>query len=675
MNKSNGNIISNSFKSFEGIFTGFRMFYKMTIILLIGIMILHVLIATLIVKAKPDMLLRMKYVSKGRYVVMNSQDICLLKMYSTVFIRNKLNVFKGDYEFPYTCSGTKSVMKHSTFTTVYEKYIKEKLLKPLKKNIIHLVLITSPVYLLYIIILLYLSGQFKKENKDKMLRGKKIISQEKMKNILASFDDSYKFKVNEYISIPESIVTRHSLAIGKTGSGKSQMIFPFVEQLLNRGVKTIIHDFKGDFIPCFYDPKKHIIFNPLDTRHMGADDANGRIKGWSIFNDLKEEPDLDSFVSSLIPESKNSDAFWYMAPRDILKAMLIYCIRNNKRTNNDLLKMFKYSREDLIDQFKSTEGCDIALSHLDDGKLAGQLSSVMRTFTASLRYLEGTDGNFSIEDWVKDPNPEKKVIFISNNAKVQDTLKTLITTFFDFTSRSLCSLDDDNDRRIYMILEEFGQLSKMGSVVQLLTQSRSKGGAVFILVQDFSQIEAIYGKDYSRSIINSCGNKFYFAVEDEQTAEFISRQIGSNEIERTRENKSFGVEDMKDSISLNKEIVEKRIVLPSEITSQISTFDKMSFFMQLTNMPLTTVSIKGRKYTYKCEKYIARKMLITSNENSVPAVVAPEQPEGRNILPETAISNNEKEIIDEDVVMFSEVVAVDTSDEVDDVDKKMDEAF
>ncbi len=142
-------------------------------------------------------------------------------------------------------------------------------------------------------------------------------------------------------------------------------------------------------------------------------------------------------------------------------------------------------------------------------------------------------------------------------------------------------MPDNLNRRVHFILDEFGQMGKMGSINQLLTQGRSKGAATTILIQDNSQIYHIYGKDIGTSIINSCGNNLTFAVRDEATAEYLSKNIGSVEVTQTNESSSMGVKDLRDSTSQSSSDKEKRLVFPSEIIN----LPDLHFYAQITGIP------------------------------------------------------------------------------------------
>jgi len=630
-NTNDKGALANSYKGFEKLYNAVRMFFQMTIWLLLVMFVVQCLLIFAIYKINNDIFL----------IGLSKKDACIGKMYTRVWFKD-LTSFAGNYRIIYNCEETAIETTRNEFVAQFKKPFKEHIRPKIIKNILMIFLITSSLYLLYIPVLRKFSKQHKEETKDHFLRGRNFLPEEKMLPKLLesvseeSINDPDKLRHQMYwinkkgveegnvegsVGIPSKIMTRHNFIIGKPGSGKSQLIFRVVEQLLKNDVRCVIHDFKGDFIPLFYDSSKHLIFNPVDVRHMNCpnlrnerpdkfpsifhkDRNDGKDKyslgpenstdvfGWTLFNELHTTIDMDAFVTSMIPES-GKEAFWHMAPRDILKAILIYCKKMSAKdplyaTNKAVCEMLTLGLEKLRELFAMTEGCEDGSKHLGDVKLGSQLMSILSANTASLRYLVGTEGNFSINKWVAgEQAADKKVIFVANQAMVQETLKFLIATFFDFATKSLCSLPDDLNRRLCFVLDEFGQLSKIGSIVQLLTQSRSKGGCVFLLIQDRAQGEAIYGQELSKSIVNSCGNKFYFAVGDGSTAEYISKEIGNQELIRTKEGKSFGIKDTSDTINQNIEIIERPIVMPSEVMS----IPSLNCFMDLTDLPTTKVNI------------------------------------------------------------------------------------
>lgn len=351
---------------------------------------------------------------------------------------------------------------------------------------------------------------------------------------------------------------------------------------------------------------------------------DGTIKGWSLFNELKSSIDIDAFCASLIPESASQDNFWPISSRQLLGSIITYCISNRISSYGELWKLVNLGNEQLLDLFKNTPGCEEGAKLLTEAKTANNILAVLSNYTKPIKYLIGTEGKFSIKEWVNDTESDRKVIFLSNYAMIQETIRPFLTLFADFSIKSLLSLDDDLNRRLFFILDEFGELGKIGTIVPLLTGSRSKGGASFILIQDTARINSIYGKDGCSTIVNACGNLISFAVKKEE-AEFASECFGSMEIKRTEESKSMGVDDISDSISISKQTVEKRLVMPSEVTN----VPTLNFYIQLTDYPVSRDKLDIVNFEKRAQSYIGREDLLfapsaaSQSGTSLPEIASP----------------------------------------------------
>ena len=221
-------------------------------------------------------------------------------------------------------------------------------------------------------------------------------------------------------------------------------------------------------------------------------------------------------------------------------------------------------------------------------KTLNSLMSVFRTYTSCFEYLADIDGDFSVREWVKNSS---KNIFVQNRENIKEAISPALTLFIDTISRELLSHDDRTDKTIF-VLEEFGRLNRMSSVLDLLTNGRSKGASVYILVQEFAQIEAKYGKDGRKTIVNACSNQIYFGVNDAESAEEISKQIGQEE--KTQEDESIHhktqVEDM-EGLNVRKHKNIKSVVLPSEILN----LKEREFYIKLSGLDWTKSKVFIKK--------------------------------------------------------------------------------
>lgn len=669
--------LSNSFKGFETIFASVRMFWQMSKRLILLLLVIQILFISGVIYYKG-------------IASTDATDMCLIRTY---YINKLISVpsftDQNQEKIDYPCEGPVQSVSKKEFYDTFGVYVEQKVNRILYELQI-LFYKTSVIYIVYILLLVYFSRKHKENTQDKFIRGARLISSEQLGKLIAKkFSNSELFDISNDVKLPLDIITRHTICLGKPGSGKTQLISRIIKQMIKRNYRAIIHDFKGDFISTFYDHKQHLIFNPLDKRHMGlkdkaqdliqelkgicvkdlepeyakqllsademaedivitehysfnelldiiedisnhilptskfklrADEINSSVypvHGWSLLNELKSPIDIDAFCASLIPESASSDNFWPISSRQLLGAIITYCIYHDILSYEELWKLVNLDNEQLLEMFKTTPGCEEGVKLLTEGKTANNILAVLSNYTKPIKYLLKTEGNFSIKSWVRNDRHSKRIIFLSNSAMIQETIRPFLTLFVDFSTKTLCSLPDNLDRRLHFVLDEFGQLSKIGSIIQLLTQSRSKGGATYILIQDVSQISSTYGQEGCNSIVNSCGNLISFAVKDKE-AEFIAKSFGSKEVRKTDESRSMGVDDLKDSISISAQTVEKQLVLPSEITN----LPTLTYYIQLTDFPVARDKLNIISFKSTSESYIGREdLLLKAGKKSAKQVV------------------------------------------------------
>jgi type IV secretory pathway TraG/TraD family ATPase VirD4 len=217
---------------------------------------------------------------------------------------------------------------------------------------------------------------------------------------------------------------------------------------------------------------------------------------------------------------------------------------------------------------------------------------------------------FSIKEWIRSEGKysDRKKIFLSNQVEVQSAVKSFLGMFVQFATTALCSLPDYSAPKTFFILDEFGQLPKMDGILTLLTQGRSKNGSAWLLIQDVAQIKKIYGNEGASIIINNCGNLSFFSVSDEETANTLSKSIGSVEIKRTDESRSMSWHDARDSFSQSEKIQEMALILPKEIMD----LPTLTFVIKMVDIPVTKDRFNYAKYSTIAEPFIANDIFTTS---------------------------------------------------------------
>lgn len=426
------------------------------------------------------------------------------------------------------------------------------------KNSLYLFLLCGLVHFGQIFFIVLLRKRAKDKSGKNFVRGAKLISTEELLSDFKKNNEKLNLPLGQ-IKMPESLENRHTLIIGKPGTGKTQCIRPILKRWYEQGRQGIVYDYKGEYFAEFYDPDNDMLFNPLDARSLG----------WNLFNELVSYPDVDALAASLIPPPiSNSDPFWNPAARGVFSGILHYLFQNNLRNNSELWKLLTADAQEIADKLKHTKGGEAGYRYITqnakNSKQAEGVLAVMMQYTKCFEYMAGNDGDFQITDWLYNG---KGIIYITNYADIEETLKPVLSLFVDLVGRKILSMPDDLSRRIMFNLDEFGSLQRLSTIVKLLTKGRSKGACIFLGIQDDGQTEKIYTPLLRKSIDSACGNRITFALSGETVEREARYNIGETEFIETQRSTSVGPHDMRDGTSLSEQRKKELLLLPTELSN------------------------------------------------------------------------------------------------------------
>ena len=405
------------------------------------------------------------------------------------------------------------------------------------------------------------------------IRGATVISSDQLSAQLKNNVSGDCLPITPAIKIPKHIETTHFFICGRPGSGKSQLFYRIVQKVFDRGEKGIYYDFKGDMVTKFYSKDKHILFNPFDKRCIS----------WNIFNEIETPLDIRSIAALMIPITGN-DPYWSTAARDVFAGILTGLYHAGEKNNDAVYRWCNLPCETLHRTLSKYSGTETATKHLASEKQGMSVLSVMAGSVSCFEYLRNIDGVFSIKKWAADDS-DKRSVFLSNYSEISDTIRPILSLFIEITGKQILSLPDNRDRRIFFFIDEFGTLANMPTIPTMLTNGRSKGMSIWIAIQDIGQIEKLYGREIAQTIINSCASSFTFAVNDPNTADFLSRKIGEREIKETNVSHTDG---QSSSSTTSQQTRQERAVLPSEILGM----PNLCVLTKLSGYPLAIVNLE-----------------------------------------------------------------------------------
>ena len=238
------------------------------------------------------------------------------------------------------------------------------------------------------------------------------------------------------IGVSNDCMSKHSLLIGGTGCGKTNVFNYFIKQIkqtMTPDDVMIVFDTKGEFLRDFYRQGDVVIANskrysnPASKWNIYKEIV---IDGW---NDIDVMANTQEITSSFFKEAidRSNSPFFPNAARDLLSSLIIAHIRlgkddlefKKKYFNNKALKKYL----DMITPAKINKLLSIApfsdlssvLSYIGDGSSEQSLGVLAEMQNVIRQLFVGSfadDGRFSVRNFVRDKGAKTLFIEYLNNS-------------------------------------------------------------------------------------------------------------------------------------------------------------------------------------------------------------------------------------------------------------------
>jgi Type IV secretion-system coupling protein DNA-binding domain len=382
---------------------------------------------------------------------------------------------------------------------------------------------------------------------------------------------------------------RHMLLIGTTSAGKTSAFTHLLMQARDRNETAIIYDPEGWFLQRFYTPSRgdHIL-NPLDER----------APYWSPGEEIQNEAEALAIATALFPDQPGETPFFMKAVRKLIAHLFRLC-----RTPQELVRWMCDLRE--IDRRVKGTPYESTISQLAQGQrqgVIGTLNNVADTLSL-LKSEKDAQRHWTAWEWAK---RRQGWLFLTSTPGTRDALMPLHSLWLDLlTLRLLDQADDPTVRRVYMGLDELSTLNRLPQLETALTQNRKANTSILVGLQGQAQLETKYGH-IAETLLAMPWTALFFKTGEPDAAEWVSRYLGEQEIERWRPSQTsgeWGAGHGRKSKTDHEERFNRRAVSASEI----SGLDELRGYLKSGNL-IVPFTIKRFELPIVAEKYIARPM-------------------------------------------------------------------
>jgi len=429
------------------------------------------------------------------------------------------------------------------------------------------------------------------QTEDKFRRGSQLAdSPKQLSRVLKSSEGPGEIKLGDVV-LPRQAECRGILAVGMTGVGKTQLQNRILDVIVDRpngGDRGIIFSVKGDDYLTTHWRDGDSVFCPADHRCLG----------WNLMDDVTDLADFDVIAASLVVHDDKVKT-WSNGARMIVSGLLKYCYLTGQRNNRQVAAIFSLNAKGMRDCLRQVPGAEPAAGLLEDPTSAPANSFYITVclFSRPLMLLKHLEGDWSIARWIKEGTGR---IYLPATPRLREQLGGIYSVFIDLAIVHHLSLPKDPDRRIWYCIDELAAVGQISRLPELRNVGRDKGAGTIVGAQSFPQIDPIYGVDGRKALVGGFATKGIFRTDDEGTLDELSRKIGKQEIESSRENLSTSFNINKDGVTKMSEIRDEVLVKSDDI----KTLPALHCYVQVTGYPAAKTQVAYKDWPIINPAYI-----------------------------------------------------------------------
>ena len=374
------------------------------------------------------------------------------------------------------------------------------------------------------------------------------------------------------------------LVIGGSGAGKTRF---FVKPNVMQAAECSM---------VILDPKGEVL---RDTGHLLLE------KGYSLkvldlismekshcynpFVYLRDDNDVQRLATNLFKSTtpkgaQSSDPFWDTAAQMLLLALMFYLKyeappdEQNFAMVMEMIRAGEVDEEDntpsaldsLFSDLRKTDPDHIALKYYDayHSGAAKTLKSIQITLAARLEKfnLESVEKLTITDELELNKLGEKKTALFAIIPDNDTSFNFLVSILYTQLFQQLFELADKKyggslPLHVQFLLDEFPNIAMPDDFQKILSTMRSRGVSVSIILQNLTQLKALYEKDWE-SVVGNCDEFVYLGGNEQATHKYVSELMGKETIDTNTYGRSFG---RNGNYSKNDQNTGRELMTPDEV--------------------------------------------------------------------------------------------------------------
>lgn len=359
------------------------------------------------------------------------------------------------------------------------------------------------------------------------------------------------------------------------------------------------------------------LFNPF------AEDR--RTHRWNPLTYVSPDPafrisDLMSIAAMLYPDGSDDQKFWVSQARNAFMAFSLYLFENwddasrstfphpPKPTLGAVYRLSTGTGGELKPYLQNLSARPFLSEHAKTA-FAGLLSQADETFASIMGTFKEPlnpwinpvlDAATSADDFLlTDVRKKRMTIYIGIQPNKLAEARLIVNLFFsqliNLNTRELPQNNPQLKHQCLLLMDEFTAIGKVDIIANAVSYMAGYNIRLLPIIQSMAQLDAVYGKDVSRTIITNHALQIIYAPREQQDANDYSEMLGYRTVRKQNVTRGREV-----SRSVSEE--KRALMLPQELKAM--GFDKEVFLYEGIEHPVMCTKIK-----YFQDRYFTSRLL------------------------------------------------------------------
>jgi len=265
------------------------------------------------------------------------------------------------------------------------------------------------------------------------------------------------------VPLPVALESTHMLLLDPQGGRRADLLSPLLSAWRERGDTVIITDRGGQLLRQHFNRETDFVFNPFDQRCVG----------WLPTLEVHDAQSAQAMARAMLPD--NPDVELLADARALVAGVLTSLHASGRLAYKDFLYQVQVASSGELSVL--LQGTSLAHTLTDEAQFQA-IRAVLSTYLVGYDHLLPAKEPFCVSEMVQAEH--SGVLFLPYLPEQLPTCARTMACLLDTALRAMLGQTESTERRVWVVLDDLGALSKVQSLHQALVEVGPLGGCLVL---------------------------------------------------------------------------------------------------------------------------------------------------------------------------------------------------